>query len=75
MEARGAQDGERKTITALFGDINSSVEFMEGVDPEEARAIVDPALRLMMDAVHRYNAYVVQGGRVQLRLRPPRRYS
>jgi class 3 adenylate cyclase len=50
MESRGAQDGERKTITALFADIKGSVELMEGLDPEEARAIVDPALQLMMDA-------------------------
>src|SRR5262249_38366755 len=54
MESRGAQEGERKTITALFADIKGSVELMEGLDPEEARAIVDPALQLMMDAVHRY---------------------
>jgi hypothetical protein len=56
MESRGAQDGERKTITALFADIKGSIEMMEGLDPEEARAIVDPALQLMMDAVHRYEA-------------------
>ncbi|MBV8360988.1 MAG: AAA family ATPase, partial [Deltaproteobacteria bacterium] len=30
------------------------------LDPEEARAIVDPALKLMIDAVHRYDGYVVQ---------------
>jgi class 3 adenylate cyclase len=60
MEARGAVDGERKTITALFADIKSSVELMEGLDPEEARAIIDPALQLMMDAVHRYEGYVAQ---------------
>jgi len=33
---------------------------MEDLDPEKARAIVDPALALMMDAVHRYDGYVVQ---------------
>jgi class 3 adenylate cyclase len=33
---------------------------MEDLDPEEARAIVDPALKLMMDAVHRYDGYIVQ---------------
>ena len=33
---------------------------MRDLDPEEARAIVDPALRLMIDAVHRYDGYVVQ---------------
>jgi class 3 adenylate cyclase len=30
------------------------------VDPEEARAIVDPALKLMMDAVHHFGGYVAQ---------------
>ena len=53
-------DGERKTVTALFADIKGSMELMEDLDPEEARAIVDPALKLMMDAVHRYGGFVVQ---------------
>src|SRR5690242_270759 len=55
-----ALDGERKTVTALFADIKGSMELMEDLDPEEARAIVDPALKLMMDAVHRYGGYIVQ---------------
>ncbi|MGA8058191.1 MAG: zinc ribbon domain-containing protein, partial [Candidatus Binataceae bacterium] len=46
-------DGERKTVTALFADIKGSTELMRDLDPEEARAIVDPVLRLMMAAVHR----------------------
>jgi class 3 adenylate cyclase len=53
-------EGERKTVTALFADIKGSMELMEDLDPEEARVIVDPALKLMMDAVHRYDGYVVQ---------------
>jgi class 3 adenylate cyclase/tetratricopeptide (TPR) repeat protein len=53
-------DGERKTVTALFADIKGSTELMEELDPEEARAIIDPALKLMIDAVHRYDGYVVQ---------------
>src|SRR5579864_7981615 len=53
-------DGERKTVTALFADIKGSMELMEDLDPEEARAIVDPALKLMIAAVHRYDGYVVQ---------------
>src|SRR5215470_16258454 len=32
-------DGERKTVTALFADIKGSMELMEDLDPEEARAI------------------------------------
>ena len=53
-------EGERKTVTALFADIKDSTEMMRDLDPEEARAIVDPALKLMIDATHRYDGYVVQ---------------
>src|SRR4029077_12205509 len=53
-------DGERKTVTALFADIKGSMELMEDLDPEEARAIIDPALKLMIDAAHRYDGYIVQ---------------
>src|SRR5712692_10171651 len=60
MEARGATDGERKTITALFADIKGSMNLIEDLDPEEARHLVDPALQFMMDAVHRYEGYVAQ---------------
>ena len=60
MEARGVTDGERKTITALFADIKGSTDLIADLDPEEARAIIDPTLQLMMDAVHRYEGYVAQ---------------
>jgi len=53
-------EGERKTVTTLFSDIKGSMDLIEDLDPEEARAIVDPAMRLMIDAVHRYDGYVVQ---------------
>src|SRR5271168_2915785 len=53
-------EGERKTVTALFADIKGSTELMEELDPEEARAIIDPALKLMIDAVRRYDGYIVQ---------------
>src|SRR5262249_31752940 len=58
--AEATIDGERKPVTALFADIKGSMELIESLDPEEARAIVDPALKLMMDAVHRYGGYVAQ---------------
>ena len=60
MEARGAPDGERKSITALFADIKGSTDLIHDLDPEEARAILDPVLQCMMDAVHRYEGYVAQ---------------
>ena len=47
-------------MTALFADIKGSMELMEDLDPEEARTIVDPALKLMIDAVDHYDGYVVQ---------------
>ncbi len=59
-EASPTLDGERKTVTALFADIKGSMDLMEDLDPEEARAIVDPALKLMIDAAHRYGGYIVQ---------------
>jgi class 3 adenylate cyclase/tetratricopeptide (TPR) repeat protein len=52
--------GERKTVTALFADIKGSTELEQDLDPEEARAIIDPALKLMIDAVRRYDGYIVQ---------------
>src|SRR5215813_6549862 len=56
----GAADGERKTVTALFADIKGSTELEQDLDPEEARALVDPVLKLMIEAVHRYEGYVAQ---------------
>src|SRR5215471_1166038 len=55
--------GERKTVTALFADIKGSTELEQDLDPEQARAIVDPALKLMIDAVSRYDGYIVQSTR------------
>ncbi len=60
LEARGAPDGERKTITALFADLKGSTALIEDLDPEDARRIIDPALQIMMNAVHRYEGYVAQ---------------
>ena len=59
-DTSGVLDGERKTVTALFADIKGSMELMQDLDPEEARKVVDPALRLMMDAVHHFAGYVAQ---------------
>src|SRR5262245_24085023 len=60
LEPRDRTVGKRKTITALFADLKGSTALIEGLDPEEARAIIDPALQLMMDAVHGYDGYVAQ---------------
>ena len=59
-EPESIPQGERKTVTALFADIKGSTELMADLDPEEARAIIDPALKLMIEAVRHYDGYVVQ---------------
>ena len=60
VEAQSVPEGERKMVTALFVDIIDSTELGQNLDPEEARAIIDPALGLMIDAVRRFDGYVVQ---------------
>jgi len=37
LKRRFTPDGERKTITALFADIQGSMDLPEGLDPEDAR--------------------------------------
>src|SRR5438309_2789489 len=60
LTSRTVLEGERKQITVLFADIQGSTELIAGLDPEEARQILDPVLHLMMDAVHRYEGTVNQ---------------
>jgi len=58
LDAGPLLTGERKTVTVLFADIKGSLEMLEGIDPEEASRILDGAIRVMMDAVHRYEGTV-----------------
>src|SRR5499426_2059739 len=58
--SRAALEGERKQVTVLFADLKGSTELIDGLDPEEARQLLDPALHVLMDAVHRYEGTVNQ---------------
>src|SRR5207249_1157225 len=58
--SRRALEGERKQVTVLFADLKGSTELIAGLDPEEAQQLLDPALHLMMDAVHRFEGTVNQ---------------
>ena len=60
LTSRRALEGERKQVTVLFADLKDSTRLIEGLDPEAARQLLDPALHLMMDAVHRYEGTVNQ---------------
>ncbi len=60
LDSRATLEGERKQVTVLFADLKDSMEMMADRDPEEARAILDPVLDCMMEAVHRYEGTVNQ---------------
>jgi class 3 adenylate cyclase len=60
MNSKAALEGERKQVTVLFADLKGSMELLADRDPEEARKILDPVLKLMMEAVHRYEGTVNQ---------------
>jgi class 3 adenylate cyclase len=60
LHSRTALEGERKLVTVLFADIKGSTELIAGLDPEEARTLLDAALHAMMAAVHRYEGTVNQ---------------
>jgi class 3 adenylate cyclase/tetratricopeptide (TPR) repeat protein len=58
--SKASLEGERKQISVMFADMKGSLELVADRDPEEAWAILDPVLQLMMDAVHRYEGTVNQ---------------
>ena len=60
LHSRTALEGERKQVTVLFADIKGSTELIAGLDPEDARTLLDAALHAMMEAVHRYEGTVNQ---------------
>jgi class 3 adenylate cyclase/tetratricopeptide (TPR) repeat protein len=60
LTSRSALEGERKQVTVLFADLKGSTELIRDLDPEQAQALLDPALHLMMDAVHRFEGTVNQ---------------
>jgi class 3 adenylate cyclase len=54
LASRAAVEGERKQVTVLFADIKGSTELIQALDVEEAQSLLDGAIKVMMDAVHRY---------------------
>ena len=60
LTTRSALEGERKQVTVLFADLKGSTELIRDLDPEAAQTLLDPALRCMMDAVHRFEGTVNQ---------------
>jgi class 3 adenylate cyclase/tetratricopeptide (TPR) repeat protein len=60
LTSRSALEGERKQVTVLFADLKDSTEFIRDLDPEDAQKLLDPAIHIMMEAVHRFEGTVNQ---------------
>jgi class 3 adenylate cyclase/tetratricopeptide (TPR) repeat protein len=58
LTSRRALEGERKQVTVLFADLKGNTELIRDLDPEAGQALLDTALHLMMDAVHRFEGTV-----------------
>ncbi len=58
LASRAALAGERKQVTVLFADIKGSLELIADTDPEDASRLLDEVVRVMIDAVHRYEGTV-----------------
>jgi predicted ATPase/class 3 adenylate cyclase len=60
LTSRSALEGERKQVTVCFADIKDSTELIKDLDPEDAQKLLDPAIYIMMEAVHRFEGTVNQ---------------
>jgi class 3 adenylate cyclase/tetratricopeptide (TPR) repeat protein len=60
LTSRSALEGEHKQVTVLFCDIVESSDLAERLGPETMYQVVDQALTLMAEAVHRYEGTVNQ---------------
>lgn len=58
LTSRSALEGERKQVTVCFADIKDSTELIKDLDPEAAQQLLDPAIHIMMEAVHRFEGTV-----------------
>ncbi len=60
LTLRSSLEGERKTVTALFADIQGSMDLAEQVDPEEWHAVMDRFFRILGAGIHRYEGTINQ---------------
>jgi class 3 adenylate cyclase/tetratricopeptide (TPR) repeat protein len=60
LTGKTSLEGERKVVTVLFADIKDSTELIRDLDPEDAQKLLDPAIHIMMDAIHRFEGTVSQ---------------
>ena len=60
LTSKPALEGEGKQVTALFADLEGSIELHADRDPEAARWLLDPVLGRMVVAAQHYESTVNQ---------------
>ena len=60
LSSRTALEGECKAVTVLIADLEGARELLAARDREEARALLEPVLEHMTEAVHRFEGTVDQ---------------
>jgi class 3 adenylate cyclase/tetratricopeptide (TPR) repeat protein len=60
LTSRAAMEGEKKQVSVLFCDLVDSSRLAATLEPETMHEIMDRVLRLMAEAVHRYEGTVNQ---------------
>ena len=58
LENQVVRHDELKNVTVLFADVTNSTGLIEGLSPEAAKRLLQPALMAMTDAVHAYGGVV-----------------
>ncbi|MGH7805016.1 MAG: AAA family ATPase, partial [Candidatus Binatia bacterium] len=60
LTTRAALEGERKTVTVLFGDVADFTSLSTRLDPEDLHGVMDGCFQPIVEAVHRYEGTVNQ---------------
>lgn len=58
LSSRSALEGERKQLTVLFVDVSGFTALSERLDPEDVHGLMNRALEMMLNEVHRYEGTV-----------------
>jgi class 3 adenylate cyclase/tetratricopeptide (TPR) repeat protein len=60
LNTRSAIEGERKLVTVLFADVAGFTALSEKLEPEEVHRIMEGCLKILMDAIHKYEGTINQ---------------
>ncbi|MBI4763452.1 MAG: AAA family ATPase [Deltaproteobacteria bacterium] len=60
LNTRSALEGERKLVTVLFADVAGFTSLSEKLEPEEVHQIMEGCLKILMDAIHKYEGTINQ---------------